>query len=88
MEAHRAVDLGLQGKIAIVSGASHGLGRAIAEGLAAEGAYVVVASRNRAAIDAAAEAITTNATIAAVGGRAVPVVADVSRAGDVAWTCW
>jgi 3-oxoacyl-[acyl-carrier protein] reductase len=73
----------LQGKIAIVSGASRGLGRAIAEGLAAEGAQVVIAARSREAINAAADAITTHTTVAAAGGRAVAVVADVSRAEDV-----
>ena len=40
------MELGLVGKIAIVGGSSKGLGRACAEGLAREGAKVVVCSRN------------------------------------------
>jgi 3-oxoacyl-[acyl-carrier protein] reductase len=49
------MDLGLKGKRALVLGASRGLGRAIAEGLAAEGVQVIAAARNDAAIAAWAE---------------------------------
>ncbi len=48
------MDLGLQGKVAFVSGASAGLGRAIAAELVAEGATVAIASRSRERIDATA----------------------------------
>lgn len=48
------MDLGLQGKVALVSGASAGLGHAIAAELVAEGATVAIASRSRERIDAAA----------------------------------
>lgn len=48
------MDLGLAGKVALVSGASAGLGRAIAAELAAEGATVAIASRSRERIDATA----------------------------------
>lgn len=51
------MDLGLQGKVALVSGASAGLGRAIAAELVAEGATVAIASRSRERIDAAAAEI-------------------------------
>lgn len=51
------VDLGLQGKVAVVGGASAGLGRAIAEELVAEGATVAITSRSRERIEAAAGAI-------------------------------
>lgn len=48
------MDLGLQGKVALVGGASAGLGRAIAAELVAEGATVAISSRSRERIDAAA----------------------------------
>ncbi|MDR7542788.1 MAG: SDR family oxidoreductase [Armatimonadota bacterium] len=76
------MDLGLQGKIAIVSGASRGLGRAIAEGLAAEGATVVMCARTDAAVTAAAAAVNDSRATRAAGGQAVPVAADVCRADD------
>ena len=48
------MDLGLQGRVALVVGASKGIGRAIAAELVAEGARVAVASRSRDRIEAAA----------------------------------
>jgi 3-oxoacyl-[acyl-carrier protein] reductase len=51
------VDLGLTGKVALVTGASAGLGRAVAAELAGEGAQVAITSRSRERIDAAAAAI-------------------------------
>lgn len=51
------MDLGLQGKVALVSGASAGLGRAIGAALVAEGARVAIASRSRERIDATAAEI-------------------------------
>lgn len=47
----------LEGKVAIVTGASKGIGEAIAQGLAAYGAKVVVSSRKQEAVDATAKAI-------------------------------
>ncbi len=63
----------LEGKVAVVTGASRGIGRAIAETLAAEGATVVV---NYQANTAAAEAVV--AGIRERGGQALAVAADVS----------
>jgi 3-oxoacyl-[acyl-carrier protein] reductase len=51
------VDLKLSGKVAMVGGASKGLGFAVARALAADGAQVSIASRNRQAIDAAGRRI-------------------------------
>jgi 3-oxoacyl-[acyl-carrier protein] reductase len=53
------MDLGIAGKRALVLGASRGLGRAIATALAAEGAEVVLAARNRERLADVAAAITT-----------------------------
>jgi 3-oxoacyl-[acyl-carrier protein] reductase len=57
------VDLGLEGKVALVTGASKGLGRATAAALAAEGARVAVTSRSRERIEEAAGAIGASAFV-------------------------
>lgn len=72
-----APSFSLAGKVAVITGGSRGLGRAIAEGLAAAGADVVVASRKFDACDQAARAIT-----AATGRTAVPIGCHVGRWDD------
>jgi 3-oxoacyl-[acyl-carrier protein] reductase len=64
------MDLELKGKVAVVGGASKGLGRACAEVLAEEGARVAVCSRTEADLDKAAQAIrdSTGADVLALAG--------------------
>jgi 3-oxoacyl-[acyl-carrier protein] reductase len=56
------MDLGIEGRVALVMGASKGIGRGIAESLAREGAKVAIASRSREQLDAAAEEIHGHVT--------------------------
>lgn len=68
----------LQGKVAIVTGSSRGIGRSTALALASEGANVVV---NYASSSSAADEVV--AEIAAMGSEAIAVAADVSKADQV-----
>lgn len=63
------MDLGLNGKVAMVAGASRGLGFAVAKALADEGARVSIASRDDAAIKAAATRIGANAIASSLDVR-------------------
>jgi 3-oxoacyl-[acyl-carrier protein] reductase len=71
------MDLGLTGRVAIVSGGSAGMGRAIAKELAAEGVAVMLAARREEPLRAVAD------EIAQAGGRAAWVCADMAREADV-----
>ncbi len=66
----------LRGKVAIVTGASKGIGRAISLLFAREGASVVCAARSRELVEETAKSITAS------GGRALAVVCDLSREED------
>ena len=67
------MDLGLQGKRALVAGSSRGLGYATARLLALEGCHVAINSRNPQSLAEAAEKISTES-----GTKAYPIPGDVS----------
>ena len=71
------MELGLKGKVAVVTGGTQGIGRATALRLAQEGANVAICARTTEAVDA------TAAEIAKHGVQALGVAADMSDAGDI-----
>lgn len=72
------MDLGIADKVAVVSGGSKGIGRAIAEELAQEGVRVVATARGADALEATVEGIR------AAGGTATGVQADMTQKADIA----
>lgn len=72
-----SVDLGLDGRIAIVNGASQGIGFAIARTLAEEGARVVATARREPALKEAVHGLADE-----TGGEVIAVQGDVRRAED------
>ena len=73
------MDLGITGKVALVAAASQGLGRAVAEELAAEGASLVLCARTEATLQQTCAEIR-----AATGARVLGVAADLAQPADVA----
>lgn len=71
------MDLGLNGRVAIVAGASKGLGKAIAFGLAREGVSLAVCARGKESLTEVAKAIEQQCKVAAL-----PVVADLRNPQD------
>ena len=75
------MDLGLTGKVAVVTGGSRGIGFAAAKALIAEGAHVVVCARGAEQLRMAVEQVRA---VAANGAKAAGVTADVSTEAGVA----
>ena len=75
------MDTGLKGKVALVTAASKGLGRAAALALASEGASLAICARGQAALRAAADGIR-----AATGAEVIAIDADVTRPDDITRT--
>lgn len=78
------MDLGIKDKVALVTASSRGLGRAVAEELAAEGANLVLCARSQSSLDETVRAITGS-----TGVKVISVVADISDPAAVerVWTC-
>lgn len=72
------MDLGLSGKRAIVTGGSRGIGKAVAEALAAEGCDVVVAARTREPLEATAAELDVDGD-----GNVTPIVVDTGDEGSI-----
>lgn len=69
--------LSLQNKVALVTGASYGIGKAVAIGLAREGCKVILVARNEDGLNATAERIKAH------GGEAIICKADISSLDDI-----
>jgi len=72
------MDLGLKGKVALVAGASQGMGRATALGFAREGAKVSICARGEGMLNEAAAIIRKE-----TGGEVLAMAADMTKADDI-----
>src|SRR5215470_16241342 len=72
------MDLGLKGKVALVCGASQGLGRAVADELANEGASIAINSRSLERLTAVCETIRERTAV-----DLLPVAGDLTKTSDV-----
>ncbi len=66
------MDLVLKNKVALVTGASRGIGKGIADGLAAEGCHVAICARNAEELERSAEELRSH------GGKVLPVATDIT----------
>src|SRR5699024_3429249 len=77
MRINTIMDLQLDGKTAIITGGSKGIGKGIGEALAAEGCNLVICARHQDELQAAADDLESR------GVQVEPVVADLTDASDV-----
>ena len=73
------MDLGLRGKVAVITGASVGIGLAISEGLAAEGVYLVMVARQQDRLQGEATRLSEQ-----FGVKSIAVPCDVATAAGIA----
>src|SRR5262245_46287275 len=74
----------LAGRVAVITGASRGIGRALALGLAREGCHVVIAAKSTESRDKLPGSIfTVAAEVEALGAQALPVQVDVRAAEQI-----
>ena len=71
------MDLGLKDKVVLVTGASEGIGRAIAEAFAAEGSKIAITARRAEGVRKSAQEISQN-----TGAEVIGIVGDSSNAND------
>jgi 3-oxoacyl-[acyl-carrier protein] reductase len=74
-EVKQHMDLGLNGKVGIITGGSRGIGKACAQALAQEGCNLVICARNEETLE------QTASVLQAEGIRVCPVVSDISESG-------
>jgi len=72
------MNLGLKSRVAIVTGSSRGIGKAVALGLSQEGAIVAICARNKDALETAAKEIESQ-----TNNEILPITADLTNRGDV-----
>src|SRR5881628_3914191 len=72
------MDLGLKGQVALVTGGSKGIGKAVARGLAQEGVRVAIWARSKASLEASAQELAK-----ATGAEVFAVAGDLTRPDDV-----
>jgi 3-oxoacyl-[acyl-carrier protein] reductase len=72
------MELGLKGKVVLVTGASKGIGKAVAEAFAAEGAKVAIAARGAQELERAARDISQS-----TGSEVIGIPADSTKADDI-----
>ena len=80
------MDLGLQGRVAAVTGGSRGVGYAVAQALLAEGCRVAICARDKARLDAAARSLEATRNVAksqSPGDAVLAHPADVAKPGEV-----